>query len=77
MLFVDQEETLAPVLAYRERYQLTSPMVMDPSGSVGALYGLFSTPTTFFIDSRGLIQDIVVGVLQMRWLESNLARSFQ
>lgn len=77
VLFVDQEETLEPVLAYRERYALTSPMLMDPSGSIGNMYALFSTPTTYFVDGRGVIQDIVVGVLRLNWLESNLARSIQ
>ena len=52
-------------------------MLMDPSGSIGAMYALFSTPTTYFVDGRGVIQDIVVGVLRLNWLESNLARSIQ
>lgn len=77
VLLVDQEEPLEPVLEYQERYQLTSPILMDPSGSIGRLYGLFSTPTTFFLDSDGVILDIVVGILQFNWLESNLKLSIQ
>lgn len=40
---------------------LTFPIALDRDGSVGNRYQLMGLPTTFFIDSQGVIQSVVVG----------------
>ena len=77
ILFVDQEEPLQPVLDYAKRYELTSTFLMDPSGAIGSIYRLRSTPTTYFLDQRGVIQDILVGPVNFNWLRTNVERSLQ
>lgn len=77
ILFVDQEEPLQPVLDFAARYSLTSTFLMDPSGEIGSRYQLFSTPTAYFVDPRGVVQDINVGVVTFNWIEANLERSLQ
>lgn len=77
ILFVDQEETLQPVLDYAERYELTSKFLMDPSGAIGSIYRLRATPTTYFVDQRGVVQDIMIGAVNFNWLKANVERSLQ
>jgi hypothetical protein len=77
IIFVDQEEPVQPVLQFAERYGLTSTFLMDPSGEVGSIYQLFSTPTAYFVNPQGVVQDINVGVVTFNWIEANLERSMK
>jgi len=40
---------------------LTFPILFDADGEVSRLYQLQALPTTFFIDSEGIIREVVVG----------------
>lgn len=40
---------------------LAFPIPLDMEGKVARLYQLSALPTTFFIDARGIIQEVVVG----------------
>jgi len=77
ILFVDEEEPLDAVLGFADRYGLTSTFLMDRSGTVGFNYRLGSTPTTFFLDPSGVVQDILIGAVSYSWLEKNVERSHQ
>ena len=39
----------------REEYQMTAPVLMDPDGKVGRLYGAKTTPHMFVIDPEGML----------------------
>jgi len=77
ILFVDEQEPAGLVLEFADRYGLTSTFLMDRSGTVGFNYRLGSTPTTFFLDPSGVVQDIRIGVVTFSWLEENVERSLQ
>ncbi|MCH7588281.1 MAG: TlpA family protein disulfide reductase [Chloroflexi bacterium] len=77
ILFVDEQEPLNAVLGFADKYGLTSTFLMDRTGSVGFSYRLRSTPTTFFLDPSGVVQDIRIGVVSFSWLETNMERSLQ
>lgn len=42
-------------LAFIKKHKLTYPVLMDPEGDVGALYGAFATPTVYLIDRKGTV----------------------
>lgn len=42
-------------LAMVEKNKLTFPVLMDPQGEIGLLYGAFATPTVYLIDRRGAV----------------------
>ena len=42
-------------LALVRKNQLTYPVLMDPEGEIGLLYGAFSTPTVYLIDRKGMV----------------------
>ena len=77
ILFVDEQEPVGLVLEFAEKYGLTSTFLMDRSSEVGFDYRIGSTPTTFFLDPSGVVQDITIGVVTFSWLEKNVERSLQ
>jgi cytochrome c biogenesis protein CcmG/thiol:disulfide interchange protein DsbE len=40
---------------------LTFPILFDSTGEVTKLYGVRALPTTYFIDARGIIQEVIAG----------------
>jgi peroxiredoxin len=40
---------------------ITFPIGLDENGEVSRLYRLQALPTTYFIDSEGIIRDVVIG----------------
>ena len=42
-------------VAAREKYAMTYPVLMDPEGTVGRLYGAITTPHMFVIDAKGIL----------------------
>jgi len=55
------QDNLGEALTFVKIRQLTFPILLDRTGSAGSLYDIRSLPTSFFIDSEGIIQDVVVG----------------
>lgn len=53
------------------------PIVRDTGERVGRMYGIRGLPTSFFIDRKGIIRDIVVGgpltddYINAEWLKIN------
>ncbi|MCB0091244.1 MAG: redoxin domain-containing protein [Caldilineaceae bacterium] len=58
---VDQMEDAATVQAFVDELGLTFPMPLDADGAVGQQYNVRGLPTTYFIDRRGVIQQIWTG----------------
>ena len=75
ILHVDQEETAPVVEQFASKYGLTSPFLMDPNSKTGRLYQLRGTPTTFFIDPKGVVQDSLPGFIKLDWIDSNFSKS--
>lgn len=42
-------------LALVKKNQVTYPVLMDPEGEIGLLYGAFATPTVYLIDRKGTV----------------------
>jgi peroxiredoxin len=55
------QDRITDAEAFVEENQLTFPVLLDRTGEVNQAYQVHSLPTTFFIDSRGVIQKIVIG----------------
>lgn len=72
VLAVNFAEPLEDVAAFRDDLGLTFPLLLDPEGEVQRLYRVFGYPTTFVIDSEGVVQAMQIGVLDEVWLERAL-----
>ena len=54
------------------QYGLSYPFLMDPTAEIGRMYRISSTPTTFFVDSDGVIRNVLAGVVTRGWLKANI-----
>ncbi|MEG0258991.1 MAG: redoxin domain-containing protein [Lysinibacillus sp.] len=57
------------VQTFANSYELTFPILLDKTGEVGEKYQVLIIPTTYFIDSKGFIQNVVKGPMNMEMLE--------
>jgi peroxiredoxin len=55
ILAVDLQEGTRKVRAFKERFKLNFPILLDSDGSVGSKYGVISIPTTYLIDREGYV----------------------
>ncbi|HAV77811.1 MAG TPA: TlpA family protein disulfide reductase [Anaerolineae bacterium] len=58
MTYQDAQSDIAPFVG---EYELTFPILLDRSGSVGTAYQLRSLPSSFFVDRNGIINEVVIG----------------
>jgi len=55
------QDSREAALGFAEEFGLTLPMLFDDDGSAQDVYRIRALPTTFFIDRRGVIRQVVVG----------------
>lgn len=55
------QDSRAAALDFAAEHALTFPILFDETGEVGQLYASSALPTSFFVDSNGIIREIVVG----------------
>jgi cytochrome c biogenesis protein CcmG, thiol:disulfide interchange protein DsbE len=63
ILGVDDQEPANEVGAFVRQDHITYPIALDSQGNTVYSYQLAGTPTTFFLDARGVIQDVHAGPL--------------
>jgi peroxiredoxin len=60
-LGVNVQESTATVAAFVDEFRLSFPILLDPNGTVSAIYRVRSLPTTFFIDRDGVLREQFTG----------------
>jgi peroxiredoxin len=55
------QDNLPSAQSFVDSLGLTFPILLDRSGEVSAAYEVRALPSSFFIDRRGVIQEVVVG----------------
>jgi peroxiredoxin len=60
VLSVDSNESGSTVQTFVDKYHLTYTFALDSNGEVADLYQVWAIPTLFFIDSRGVIRDVMI-----------------
>jgi peroxiredoxin len=64
-----------PAKSFVERYRLPFPVGRDSDGRIGALYGVESTPMSFFISKDGKLVERQVGAAEdVQQIEAGLER---
>jgi peroxiredoxin len=63
ILGVNVQEDPLRVLDFAEQLGLTYPIVFDRDASIAKLYRVRAYPTTYFIDSQGIIAELYTGAL--------------
>ena len=55
VLAVNVKDKRSDALAFVKKLKLTYPIMMDPEGEIGLLYGAFGMPATYLIDEKGMV----------------------
>ncbi|WP_338652617.1 redoxin domain-containing protein [Lysinibacillus sp. Y5S-8] len=56
------------VMTFRDSFELTFPILLDPDNDAGLDYQIITIPTTYFIDSNGYIQRAIRGPMDVDML---------
>lgn len=73
VLLVDMDDPHEDVQEFADRYGLTHPVLLDENSAVGGhQYHVSAIPTSFFIDSGGILRAIVTGCLTPEMLADKL-----
>lgn len=64
----NKDNGLDEVTSFVEDYGLTFPIPMDEEGQVGNAYKVIPIPTTYMIDTSGIIQNMIVGPMDEQML---------
>lgn len=67
---VSADAKVNTVMTFKDSYELTFPILLDPENEAGMDYQVVTIPTTYFIDSNGYIQNVIQGPMNMDMLES-------
>lgn len=70
---IETEQSEAAVSAFLEKYGITFPVVLDEEKRVSRLYQGISIPTSYVIDSHGVIQQKVIGPLNVEMMEKMMS----
>jgi|SRR5687768_11034662 peroxiredoxin len=55
ILAVNVKDKRTDALAFVKKQKLSYPILMDPEGDIGLLYGAYATPTVYLIDRKGVV----------------------
>ena len=55
------QETEANVIDYKEQFNISYPLVLDPDGALTEIYRPVGLPTSWFIDSDGVVRYVHAG----------------
>jgi cytochrome c biogenesis protein CcmG, thiol:disulfide interchange protein DsbE len=75
ILGIAVEDTRAAVTQYVEETKLVFPVALDLNSTVKRAYRIFGPPATFFIDSRGVLRDIVIGPMTPERVREGLKKA--
>jgi peroxiredoxin len=66
----DQVDNIPPFI---DEFGITFPIVLDQSGDVVDQYRVLGLPTTVFIDSNGVVNEVFTGPLNKAYIESKIS----
>lgn len=71
------DDTVEGAIAFAQKYQLPFPVLLDEIGDVSKSYKIRSYPTTFFVDGKGTILNINLGIVSPDSLEQTIIRAIE
>jgi peroxiredoxin len=75
LLGIAVEDTRGAVTQFATEANLVFPIALDLNSMVKRAYRIFGPPATFFIDSRGVIRDVVLGPITIERAQQALQRT--
>lgn len=63
-------DSVSNAKAFANNYKFTFPVLLDEDAVAAQKYNIAPIPTTFFVNNEGIIEDIVLGLVDPQTLES-------
>ena len=73
LLGINQADPKDDIAPFGREYRITYPLLFDPGGTVNAAYSVTAIPTTYFIDSQGIVRSVFVTQLSPKTMRQGLA----
>ena len=73
LLGINQADPKDDIATFGVQYHVTYPLLFDKGGSTNAKYAVTAIPTTYFIDSRGVVRSVFVQPLTPRTMQQGLS----
>jgi cytochrome c biogenesis protein CcmG, thiol:disulfide interchange protein DsbE len=70
---VTSQDSIQDVNETVKKYHLTYPILLDEAGHVSELYEMRGIPTSYFIDSNGILRRIQIGEILPKYLDNYLS----
>jgi peroxiredoxin len=67
------EKNTANVEQFVKEYGITFPVLLDSQGEIGNVYQAFTIPTSYIIDSNGVIQQKIVGPMSKEMMKDMIS----
>jgi len=67
---VDTKESVETIKKFLEKYPYSLPILLDKTGKMGRLFGVWAHPTTYIINRKGLVCYRAVGDIAWTSLEA-------
>ena len=64
------EKNTKSIQAFQDMYKIKYPVLLDQSGDIANLYGILTIPTSYLINSNGIIQKRIIGPLQKETIKT-------
>lgn len=74
ILGVDQGEPASIVSDFGSALNISYPLLVDQDNSVNRSYGVSALPTTVLIDSKGVVAEVITGIVNQAVLEDRIER---
>lgn len=74
LLAVNLQESPEVVKAFAAKNQMRFPVLLDNSGKVAETYQVYAIPTTFILDRRGVIRDLIQGSTNLDTLQTKVRK---
>ena len=73
MVGINQGDPKDDIALFGKQFGLTYPLLFDKGDSVNTTYGVTAIPTTYFIDSNGIVRSVFVEQLTPKTMRQGLA----
>jgi cytochrome c biogenesis protein CcmG, thiol:disulfide interchange protein DsbE len=74
LMGIDIEDKASSTMQYDQQTGIASPLLLTQTSSVGELYQVRATPTSFFIDRKGIIRAVIEGEMDTTTLQRQVAQ---
>jgi cytochrome c biogenesis protein CcmG, thiol:disulfide interchange protein DsbE len=73
LLGINQADPKDDIAKFGANFHVTYPLLFDKGGSINATYAVTAIPTTYFIDSNGIVRSVFVQPLTPQTMQQGLS----